>query len=185
MKPEVHIPITLLTILVLTSLSAAAECVPGIDGYCDPECLEVDFDCARNPNQESKQQPIDEKNNTSYEPSNPYKGLLENDSLIVIGTDKQSLPSYEREKDGASRRLYFYAVGLAAFLLLSGMAFLAMHRLELKRGDDKELLESIIFHMKRLRHRGHSDEEIKKMFLQRQHHPKMIEKAFKALERKP
>lgn len=36
-------------LLLLSTSVLAAECVVGIDDYCDPNCIPVDFDCPQNP----------------------------------------------------------------------------------------------------------------------------------------
>ena len=38
-----------LVILILTSFVFADDCLIGIDDYCDPNCIDVDYDCPNNP----------------------------------------------------------------------------------------------------------------------------------------
>ena len=41
--------IFLLFLVMSPVLTLAAECIVGIDDYCDPQCIPVDFDCEQNP----------------------------------------------------------------------------------------------------------------------------------------
>ena len=187
MKTHKQLLFFLISVMVLCTASLVtgqADCVQGIDGYCDEACLEVDFDCARNPYHEGHREASLPESDDEYIHDNPYEHLLENDSFIVIGVNtdglKGSSPKSDEKKEFLP--LVFIAAGVVALLAIG---LLIMHRLELKRGDDTELLKSMSFHINRLRSHGHSDESIKRMFMDKNHHPKMIEKAFKALERKP
>lgn len=176
-------PILLLFVVLISAfpVNAQENCVQGIDGYCDEDCLEVDFDCARNPHQEARINNEVKENTSDYIRENPYEGLMDTDTLILIGMRSELVQTVDNESENMF--LPGYLLGLLLFLILLGVAFLIMHRLELKQGADKRLLKNMQFHIKRLRHHGHSDDEIRKMFLNKHHHPKMIEKAFKALER--
>ncbi|MGM5481006.1 MAG: hypothetical protein ACQESE_01200 [Nanobdellota archaeon] len=184
MKSQAMILVALLlSILLVSSPVLSLDCVKGIDGYCDEACREVDFDCASNPNLEAKIQTDLEKNDSTPR-QDPYREIHASDTLILIGT--KTIPEYEARKptnDHINENMGVLLLAIAISLIFISITLLIIHRMELKQGDDTRILENMKFHIKRLRRHGHSDEDIKKMFLHKNHHSRMIDKAFKALEK--
>ncbi|MFW6378593.1 MAG: hypothetical protein ACOCZV_01075 [Nanoarchaeota archaeon] len=168
-----------ITVLFLVSAPAqAVECVRGIDGYCNMECVEVDFDCASNPNHEGNTG-IESTNSTeedvNFEPDE--SGSQENRSDVP--RQETDNPFEKPISEGSDIVLI---AGFVAGLLMMIAFLLVLRRYEIRKGHTRKESTSIKEYIQRVRSQGFADSRIQQALLERGYSEKIVREAFQALD---
>ena len=204
----------LLVLLVFISFSSivSAQCFQGIDGVCDYNCIEVDFDCIENPNQEGIIYEEQESLGTqdvaeTFVENTGENNLLENGtdsfSEVIIDfvfEDEDLISPSEIEyvfPDEGNEDEYFEIIketknepwslwlilgGFISVLVLLGIILLIYLRVKHSKRVFSAQQNQLIDYILKLRYQKYSDAQIKKLFLDRGYTEQFINGLFKELK---
>ncbi len=180
----------LLLVFVFLLSFASAQCVEGIDDVCDPNCIEVDFDCAEN----SAGAEQDFVCNTAqdgicdtrcYEVD--YDCIFKQQEDIKTPTNiptsqAESQSFTARFSDSSPSTLELILFGVGFFLFAIGVLW-ALRHLEEKR--ERPQYHSLIPYGQSALEQGYSHSQIKSSLKSQGYSPKFIKGYMKALEHRP
>ncbi|MGM5480166.1 MAG: hypothetical protein ACQESC_01780 [Nanobdellota archaeon] len=166
--------VTLVVVVMpANTLAQANDCVQGIDGYCDPSCREVDFDCLSNPNLEGRQS----SSNTSSQTTDQHiNGLDDTEHTSNENISEQAvIPQFIRDN---LRELLISAIALLFFIIAITL-FIHVHK---RRHGTSQQLRQLQDYVRKVRSLGYSDEQIRSTLKQQGYSHNIVTTVFNSLE---
>jgi hypothetical protein len=165
-------------LLLLSSKLIIAEddCFPGIDDVCDPNCIDVDFDCVDNPHQEGLfyEKIRDQNNSLSLNDTGNKSKTLDLQNKIILTNKLEGDFIETKSISSLSDQIVIY--GSITILLLSITLYFLFRRIKLLKRE-KELRESTLLnYILKLRSQHYSDEAIKSAFIKQGYPPQYVDK---------
>ncbi|MFW5865496.1 MAG: hypothetical protein ACOCU6_00190 [Nanoarchaeota archaeon] len=168
-----------ITVLFLIPVPAQAiDCVEGIDGYCNMECVEVDFDCASNPNHEGNVN-IGYANSTEEDVNIKVDESESQENRSDVLRQETADPFKKPTSEGFDIVLI---AGFAGGLLMMIAFLLVLRRYEIRKGHTRKESTSIKEYIQRVRSQGFGDTKIQQALLERGYSEKIVREAFQALD---
>lgn len=177
--------VVIMLLVMLSTMSLAVDCTPGKDGYCQPECREVDFDCVNNPNQEVY---VAANDSQQAEPSfqdtentvSPASNAIEKD-----GAQLQRSTEEDEDADDSPTDTFLLIAAVVGAVLLLAITLVIVRRYEIQKGMAAKEYKMLVTYIRNVRAQGYKDEAIRRTLLKRAYSKEIVDKAFKALEERP